>query len=159
MRLVLGLINPDEQEVLRKHAKKAAEHEEGVREKPKIDFWVKRSRAKLEAMLDRKVADPRDPLLQQEIDALVRANEKKALLGTASAEFVIKGIDRLGGCCLVREKRIGGSLERCPAWMDSANSQRRNAICNQHARKQRMQNNKWPCVMQYPFSRVIAHSR
>lgn len=102
VRLVLGLINPDEQEVLRKHAKKAAEHEEGVREKPKIDFWVKRSRAKLEAMLDRKVADPRDPLLQQEIDALVRANEKKADAGTASAEFD-KELDRLGAVVSSRE--------------------------------------------------------
>ncbi|HEY0551431.1 MAG TPA: hypothetical protein VGF13_17635 [Verrucomicrobiae bacterium] len=103
IRLVLGLINPDEQKILREHAKKAGEHEDWMRnDKPKIDFWVKRSRLKLEAMLEREVADPKDPLLQQEIDTLVRAEEKKADAGSASAEFD-KELDRLGGVVASRE--------------------------------------------------------
>jgi hypothetical protein len=102
VRLVLGLIDPNEQDVLREHAKKATEHEDGVREKPKVDFLVKRSRAKLEASLGRKVPDPKDLLLQQEIHTLVGAEEKKADAGAASAEFD-KELDRLGATVSSRE--------------------------------------------------------
>jgi hypothetical protein len=120
VRLVLGLIDPDEQKVLRDHAKKAADHEEGVREKPKIDFLIKRSRAKLETMLGRKVADPKDSLLQQEIDTLVREEEKKADAGSASAGFD-KELDSLGAIVGSREAdwRIArivllGSISKLP---------------------------------------------
>lgn len=102
VRLVLGLINPDEQDVLREHAKKAAEHEEGVREKPKLDFLVKRSRAKVEAMLERKVPDPTDPLLQQEIDSLIRAEEEKSDPSDLIARFD-RDLDQLGAIAASKE--------------------------------------------------------
>jgi hypothetical protein len=121
IRLVLGLTSADEQDVLREHAEKAVEHEAGVRgEKPKIEFVVIRSRAKLESMLGRKVPDPKDPLLQQEIDTLVREEERRASASGAAAEFD-QELDRLNGIASTREAEwklarvvLLGTISRLP---------------------------------------------
>lgn len=109
VRLILGLVNDEEQKVLRDHAKKSGEHEDGIREKPKIDFLVRRARERLEGLLGHKVADPKDELLQQEVDSLVREQEKQADAGKASLGFD-KDLDWLGG--IVSNRESSWRLER-----------------------------------------------
>jgi len=102
VRLVLGLINPEEQKLLREHAEKSGEHEDGVREKPKLDFLVRRTRDKLETLLGHRVADPKDELLQQEIATLVAEQEKQFDASSVSAAFD-KELDRLSGAVAARD--------------------------------------------------------
>ena len=67
VRILLGLVQSDEQELLRKHAKTSEKHEEGVRKRPKVEFLVKHQKDRLESLLKREVARPEDPVLQQDV--------------------------------------------------------------------------------------------
>ena len=67
IRLVLGLVDKDEQDSLAKLAAKSQAHEQKTRDRSKMEFAVERDRLKLEVALGMKVAKPDDPLLRQEV--------------------------------------------------------------------------------------------
>lgn len=71
IRLTLGLVDEDEQQLLTLFAKKATEHEEKVRDRPKMEFTVERERQTLEATIKIAVESPDQPLLQHAVDQLV----------------------------------------------------------------------------------------
>ncbi len=71
VRLVLGLVEKEEQRLLTEFASKSQGHEQKSRDRGKMEFAVERERLKLEAALAVPVAQPDDPLLRQEVDRQV----------------------------------------------------------------------------------------
>ena len=71
VRLMLGLVDEEEQRLLSDFARKAAAHEEKTRNRPKIEFAVERERVTLEETLHIKVESPDAPLLQTTVDQRV----------------------------------------------------------------------------------------
>jgi hypothetical protein len=71
VRLVLGLVQEREQQLLKEHAAKAADHETNLRERAKLEFAINRDRDALAQAIDRPVGDPKDSVLQLEISNLV----------------------------------------------------------------------------------------
>jgi hypothetical protein len=71
IRLVLGLVDKDEQDLLAAFARKAELHEEKMRDRPKLEFAVERERQTLEEKLGIKVESPDAELLQSTVDAKV----------------------------------------------------------------------------------------
>ncbi len=71
VRLLLGLVDDKEQELLTQHAAKAAEHEAKVRERTKLEFAIERDRLALAGAIGREVGDPKDSVLQTAISAHV----------------------------------------------------------------------------------------
>lgn len=67
VRLVLGLVQEKEQELLEQHATKSATHEAKVRERAKLEFAITRDRDALAGAIERPVGDPKDSVLQLEI--------------------------------------------------------------------------------------------
>jgi hypothetical protein len=102
IRLVLGLVDKDEQDLLAAFARKAELHEERVRDRPKLEFTVERERRTLEEMLGIKVESPDAELLQSTVDSKVTQLRNEADLALASTKQN-EEIDQLLG--EVSEKR------------------------------------------------------
>lgn len=68
IRLVLGLVEEEEQKSLATLAAKSQTHEQKIRDRGKMEFAVERDRLKLEGALGINVAKPDDPLLRQEVE-------------------------------------------------------------------------------------------
>jgi len=102
VRLVLGLVDKDEQDILRRHAEKAKDHEDSVREKTRVDFLNKRNRERLEALLQQQVAAPNEPVLRQAIEARIKTEENSTDPVTAAATFDAE-LDRLSEIAASRE--------------------------------------------------------
>ena len=71
VRLVLGLVDAEEQKLLAEFARKAESHEQKIRDRPKLEFTVEREKKSLEEKLKMMVESPDAPLLQQEVDKKV----------------------------------------------------------------------------------------
>lgn len=91
IRLVLGLVEKEEQRLLTEFAAKSQAHEQKSRDRSKMEFAVERERLKLEAALGVPVAKPDDPLLRQEVERQVadlRAKtDPKAAAARHESEF------------------------------------------------------------------------
>jgi len=99
IRLVLGLVDAEEQGLLSEFARKAELHEQKTRDRPKLDFTVERERTTLEAKLGMKVESPDAPLLQQEVDNKVtklRNESDQALASVKQNEEIDKLIAIVG---------------------------------------------------------------
>jgi hypothetical protein len=71
VRLILGLVDEEEQQLLSDFARKAARHEEKTRNRPKMEFAVERERLTLQETLKIKVESQDAPLLQITVDQKV----------------------------------------------------------------------------------------
>jgi uncharacterized protein YydD (DUF2326 family) len=93
IRLVLGLVDKDEQDLLATFARKAGLHEEKMRDRPKLEFTVERERQTLEAALGMKIESPDAPLLQSTMDqkvARLRNEADQALASTKQNDEIDK---------------------------------------------------------------------
>jgi hypothetical protein len=128
VRLVLGLVQEKEQELLKQHAAKSAEHEAKIRERAKLEFAIERDREALATAIGRPVGDPKDSVLQLEIsnhvtnlrnqaDTSVRAarqDEGNAALvdavAQAQAQYEIVSVfaDEIKGHVEITEGRLNG---------------------------------------------------
>ena len=71
VRLTLGLVDQDEQDLIAAFTKKPEQHERKVRDRPKLEFTVERERRTLEGMIRVPVELPDAPLLQQNVEQRV----------------------------------------------------------------------------------------
>ena len=71
VRIILGLVEKDEQKVLRDHAKKAAEHTKLVNQKPSVAYHAEQQRKALNLLAKSEVAKPNEPLLREAIKTTV----------------------------------------------------------------------------------------
>jgi uncharacterized protein YydD (DUF2326 family) len=93
IRLTLGLVDEEEQTLLAAFARKAEDHEQKTRDRPKLEFTVEREKASLEDILKMKVESPDAPLLQQEVDnkvAKLRNESDQALASVKQNEEIDK---------------------------------------------------------------------
>lgn len=84
MRLVLGLIDPEEQQRLREREKAAQEHERLTRERPQREYHRKQATAALAALYPGTIGHPGDLIFESELQADVsrlRKESDDALLG------------------------------------------------------------------------------
>lgn len=102
VRVMLGLVEDDEQGLLRQHAQKAEEHEDGVRNRPKFEYVVEREKKRLESLIGHPVAGPEDILLQQEVTRQVKDLRKQADAAVTSAKQD-EELDRLASVVSDRE--------------------------------------------------------
>jgi hypothetical protein len=86
IRLVLGLVQDKEQELLTKHAGKSSEHESKVRDRPKLEFAVERERKALADALEMPVGDPKDAVLQLEVSNRVTNLRNASNLAVRAAQ-------------------------------------------------------------------------
>ena len=80
VRIVLGLVEKDEQKLLRDHAKKAGEHTKLVNQRPSLVYHAEQQRKALNVLAKQDVAKPNEPLLREAIKTTVaewRANAEK----------------------------------------------------------------------------------
>jgi len=99
VRLMLGLVDAEEQDLLAEFARKAELHEQRMRDRPKLEFTVERERTTLESKLGIKVETPDAPLLQQEVDNKVtklRNEADQALASVKQNEEIDKLIALVG---------------------------------------------------------------
>ena len=94
VRLMLGLVNDEEQQLLAKYAEAAQNHEQKTRDRPKMEFAVERERRALELALEMNVDDPEAPLLMQTVENRVEELRKQTDLALASTKQD-EEIDRL----------------------------------------------------------------
>ncbi len=96
VRLVLGLVDEQEQGLLGEFARKAEKHETQTRDRPKMEFAVERERLALQEVLGIKVESPDAPLLQTTVDQKVAKlrNESDQALASVKQD---SEIDRLIG--------------------------------------------------------------
>jgi len=87
IRLVLGLVESQEQDLLTKLSKKSADHESKVRDRPKREFTVERARGALSAALEMPVGDPKDSVLLLTVENRVKNLVSRADVSTSNAEF------------------------------------------------------------------------
>jgi hypothetical protein len=71
VRIILGLVDKDEQKLLRDHATKAGEHTKYVNQRPNFIYHAEQQRKALNALAKRDVARPNEPLLREEIKTTV----------------------------------------------------------------------------------------
>jgi uncharacterized protein YydD (DUF2326 family) len=93
IRLILGLVDEEEQTVLSDFARKAQLHEDKVRDRPKLEFTVERERRTLEESLGIQVESPDAPLLQNTVDQKVtqlRNESDQALASTKQNDEIDK---------------------------------------------------------------------
>lgn len=76
IRLMLGLVDAEEQELLEEYSAKSQSHEQKLRDRPKMEFAVGRERKALEDAIQMVVEGPDAPLLQNEMGK--RAAELRA---------------------------------------------------------------------------------
>lgn len=77
VRIIVGLVEKDEQKLLRDHAKKAAEHTRQVNQRPSLVYHAEQQRKALNLLAKQDVAKPNEPLLREAIKTTVaewRAN-------------------------------------------------------------------------------------
>jgi chaperonin cofactor prefoldin len=86
VRLMLGLVDEEEQRLLGDFARKAALHEEQTRDRPKMEFAVERERLTLQETLGIKVESPDAPLLQTTVDQKVAQLRNEADQALASVK-------------------------------------------------------------------------
>lgn len=96
IRLILGLVDEEEQRLLGDFARHAKLHEDQTRDRPKMEFAVERERQTLEAVLGIRVESPDMPLLQSTVDQKVTRLRNEADQALASAKQDTE-IDRLIG--------------------------------------------------------------
>ena len=98
VRLVLGLVDKDEQDVLAEFALKAEAHESKVRDRSKLEFSIERERRALERAIGLPVATPDEPLLQQNVEqraAGLRQETDQALAAVKHHEETDRLIDEV----------------------------------------------------------------
>ncbi len=87
LRLVLGLLNPQEKELLEKYAREYEQHEKKVRERPRKESIVENDRARLSQVLGgAKIPNPDDveaDLLKADLDQHVKQLRESVNLGPA----------------------------------------------------------------------------
>lgn len=71
VRIILGLVDKDEQKLLRDHATKAGEHTKYVNQRPNFIYHAEQQRKALNALARQDVARPNEPLLREEIKTTV----------------------------------------------------------------------------------------
>ncbi|HEV2247235.1 MAG TPA: hypothetical protein VGW37_11340 [Terriglobia bacterium] len=86
IRMMLGLVDEEEQTLLAAFARKAEAHEQKTRERPKLEFLVERERRLLEDKLGIQVETPDAPLLQRKVDQKVRGLRNEADHALASVK-------------------------------------------------------------------------
>lgn len=86
VRLVLGLVEEREQELLKQHAAKSSEHEAKVRERTKLEFAIERDRVALATAIGREVGEPKDAVLQTAIEAHVKNLRNEADVAIKAAK-------------------------------------------------------------------------
>jgi hypothetical protein len=91
VRIILGLVEGDEQKLLREHAEKSSEHRRLLDERPSRAYHAERQRDVLKALSGQEVAKPDDPLLLEAIKKQARQWRKdsadaKAALRTEKDE-------------------------------------------------------------------------
>lgn len=89
MRLVLGLVDDQEQEKLREREKAAQEHERLTRERPRREYHIQQAQERLEELFGDKVGNPGELLLQHAIQKRVsdlRHQTSQALIGLQEDE-------------------------------------------------------------------------
>lgn len=83
IRLMLGLVDAEEQDLLAEFSAKSQTHEQKLRDRPKMEFAVSRERKALENAIHMAVESPDAPLLQNEVSK--RAAELRAQSSAAIA--------------------------------------------------------------------------
>lgn len=78
VRIVLGLVEKDEQKLLRDHAKKAGEHTKLVNQRPSFVYHAEQQRKAINLLAKQEVAKPNEPLLREAIKTTVADWRAKA---------------------------------------------------------------------------------
>ena len=99
VRIVLGLVEKDEQKLLRDHAKKAAEHTKLVNQRPSVVYHAEQQRKALNAVAKQDVAKPNEPLLREAIKTTVadwraKAEREKAKVRDTEKEEKLEAVVR-----------------------------------------------------------------
>lgn len=95
VRIILGLVEGDEQTLLREHAQKSSEHRRSLEERPSRTYHAERQRDVLKALSGQEVAKPNDPLLLEAIKKQARqwrkdSTDAKAELRAEKAEHQLQ---------------------------------------------------------------------
>ncbi|MBE0541981.1 MAG: hypothetical protein IH623_11385 [Verrucomicrobia bacterium] len=77
VRVILGLVEGDEQKLLREHAQKSSEHRRLLEDRPSRTYHAERQRDVLKALSGQEVAKPDDPLLLEGIKKQARGWRKE----------------------------------------------------------------------------------
>lgn len=91
MRLVLKLVDPDEQQRLREREQIAQEHERLIREKPQREYHLKQAKAALSDLYEGPISHPGDLIFESAITAQASELRRKAddsLLGLQDDEVM-----------------------------------------------------------------------
>lgn len=99
VRIVLGLVEKDEQKLLRDHAKKAAEHTKLVNQRPSFVYHAEQQRKALNLLAKQDVAKPNEPLLREAIKTTVadwcaNAEKQKAKVRDTEKEEKLESVVR-----------------------------------------------------------------
>ncbi len=94
VRVLLGVIHPDEQGLLRDHAKTSQSHTEALREQPKLEYVVARARTRLQTLLGHPVTVDDELLVQQDVAETVKILREEADASLAAAREDVE-MDRL----------------------------------------------------------------
>jgi hypothetical protein len=81
VRIILGLVEGNEQTLLREHAEKSSEHRRLLDERPSRSYHAERQREVLKALSGQEVAKPKDPILLEAIKNLERKWRKESTDG------------------------------------------------------------------------------
>ena len=95
VRILLGLVKPAEQGLLRDFAEKSDKLTDGKRKVPNLEFSVDREKGRLEKLLGKKVPGPEDALFQFEVANIAGGLRKQADDALAGAKDEPE-LDRLG---------------------------------------------------------------
>jgi hypothetical protein len=87
IRVILGLVESEEQDLLTQLSQKSADHEAKVRDRPKREFAVERAREALSTALGMPVDDPKDSVLLLAIEGRVKNLVSQADASVKDAEF------------------------------------------------------------------------
>lgn len=87
IRLILGLVESEEQTLLTQLSQKSADHESKVRDRSKREFAVERARGALSAALEMPVGDPKDSVLLLTIENRVKNLVNDADSSVKEAKF------------------------------------------------------------------------
>ena len=78
MRLVLGLVDPDEQERLREREQISQEHERLIRERPQKEYHRQKTKSAFEALFDGHIGHPGDLVFESEIQKAISGLRNEA---------------------------------------------------------------------------------
>lgn len=99
VRIVLGLVEKDEQKLLRDHAKKTAEHTKLVNQRPSLVYHAEQQRKAINLLAKQEVAKPNEPLLREAIKTTVadwraKAEKEKAKVRDTEKEEKLEAVMR-----------------------------------------------------------------